>query len=172
MIRNEILITEYDRNELQNLLAVVPWPGRDQRHWEMLAAEVERARVVADHEAPSDLVTMRSRVRVRDLDTGAIATYELVYPWEADISEGRISVLAPIGTALLGYRAGAVIEWPVPGGMRTLRVERVRQRDAKPPATPQHTAVTRRRTADQRLRSQRRPRWAGRPRTPRRLRAA
>jgi regulator of nucleoside diphosphate kinase len=68
---------------------------------------------------------MNSTVRLRDLDTGDMETYTLVYPAEADVDEQLISVLAPIGTAILGYRVGDVIKWPVPGGFVRLRVEKI-----------------------------------------------
>ena len=68
---------------------------------------------------------MNSVVRLRDLDSGETEEYELVYPADADMAHNRISVLAPIGTAILGYRLGDVIEWPVPAGLRRLRVEEV-----------------------------------------------
>ena len=74
---------------------------------------------------PEDVVTMNSTVRVRDLETGEVDTYTLVYPHEADIEENKLSVLAPVGTALLGYRAGDVVEWPVPAGITRFRVEEV-----------------------------------------------
>ena len=78
-----------------------------------------------DDEVPSDVVTMSSIVSLRDLDSGETEEYELVYPADADLENNRISILAPIGTAILGYRVGDVIEWPVPGGLRRLRVEEV-----------------------------------------------
>jgi regulator of nucleoside diphosphate kinase len=68
---------------------------------------------------------MNSTVRLRDLDSGEVETYTLVYPNEADAEENRISVLAPIGTAIIGYRVGDVIKWPVPGGFVRLRVEEI-----------------------------------------------
>ena len=68
---------------------------------------------------------MNSTVRLRDLETGEEETYTLVYPDEADIGENKLSVLAPVGTALLGYRAGDVVEWPVPAGVRRFRIEEV-----------------------------------------------
>ncbi|MGB4785506.1 MAG: GreA/GreB family elongation factor, partial [Candidatus Acidiferrum sp.] len=74
---------------------------------------------------PADTVTMHSHVRVRDLDTGGESTYTLVFPSDADIAKGKISILAPIATALLGYREGDEIEWPTPGGRRRLNVIRV-----------------------------------------------
>ena len=68
---------------------------------------------------------MNSSVRLRDLDSGETEGYELVEPTDADMTFDRISVLAPIGTAILGYRLGDVIEWPVPAGLRRLRVEEI-----------------------------------------------
>lgn len=90
-----------------------------------LAGELQRARVVPRAEIPPDVVTMGSTVRLADLETGEQETYTLVYPDEADIEENKLSVLAPIGTALLGYRAGDEVEWPVPAGVRRFRVEEV-----------------------------------------------
>ena len=65
---------------------------------------------------------MNSRVRVKDLNDGREITYQIVYPAHADIARNRISVLAPIGTGLLGYTAGTTLEWRVPAGMRRLRI--------------------------------------------------
>lgn len=126
MNSRHILITESDMSKLRKLLDLRMGPAsRDQHHLEMLARELERAEVVRSEEIPPDVVTMNSHVRVRDLDAGKDFSYTLVFPEAADISEGRISVLAPIGTALLGYREGDEIEWIVPGGMRRIRVVEV-----------------------------------------------
>ena len=104
--------------------------ARARRRWEelhlvALAEELEDAEVVEPESVPPDVVTMRSRVRVLDMVSGQTATYTLCYPVEADLEAGRLSVLAPIGTALLGYREGDVVEWPVPGGVRVLRIEKL-----------------------------------------------
>ena len=90
-----------------------------------LEGELRRARVVPRSDVPSEVITMNSVVRLRDLDTDEVEEYELAYPAEADVAHNRISVLAPIGTAILGYRLGDVIEWPVPAGLRRLQVEEV-----------------------------------------------
>ena len=66
-----------------------------------------------------------SRVHLTDLDSGEELLFTVVFPSRANADEGRISVLAPLGTAVLGYRAGDLIEWDVPGGRRRLRVLRV-----------------------------------------------
>jgi len=68
---------------------------------------------------------MKSRVRVLDLDDICELEYTIVYPHEADYANGKISVLAPIGTALLGYREGDTVEWQVPGGRRRLKIDAV-----------------------------------------------
>ena len=94
-------------------------------HVDALEQELERADVVEPARIPPDVVTMRSRVRVRDVRSGTETVYTLVFPCEASVADGRLSVLAPIGTALLGYRQGDVIEWPVPAGMRQLEVAEV-----------------------------------------------
>jgi regulator of nucleoside diphosphate kinase len=94
-------------------------------HLESLAAELERAEIVEDAEIPSDVITMHSRVLVQDLTTGAYRIYTLVFPNEADLVLDKVSVLAPIGTALLGYRTGDIIAWNMPGGTRRLFVKDV-----------------------------------------------
>ena len=68
---------------------------------------------------------MNSRVRIEDADTGEQNVYTVVFPSDASVAEKKISVLAPIGTALLGSRAGGTVDWPVPAGMRTMRIQEV-----------------------------------------------
>jgi regulator of nucleoside diphosphate kinase len=68
---------------------------------------------------------MQSRVRVADIDSGERREFVLVYPSKADVSANRISVLAPLGTAVLGYREGDEVEWIMPSGLQRLRIERV-----------------------------------------------
>jgi len=91
----------------------------------MLQQELERARVVAPEEVPPDVVTMNSKARVRDVATNEEMTYTLVFPEQADIEQGKISVVAPIGTAMLGQRVEDEFEWQVPAGPVRLRVEEV-----------------------------------------------
>lgn len=79
---------------------------------------------------PKDVIRMNSRVRVFDFDTRRSEMYTLTFPEEADISKGMISVLAPLGIALLGRRKRDVVEAQVPGGVRQLRVESVRSEAA------------------------------------------
>lgn len=118
-----ILISELEMIKLRQMLDLrMNSPALDRQHFEMLANELDRAEVVSNNAIPADVITMHSRVRFRNLESEEQVTYTLVFPAEADISANKISVLAPIGTALLGYREGAVIKWPVPGGLRQLEV--------------------------------------------------
>ena len=91
-----------------------------------LRGELERAEIVAPEEVPSNVITMNSRAELVDLDSHERMEFTLVFPREADIEEGRISVLAPLGTAMLGYHVGDEFEWVVPYGRRRLRVAAVR----------------------------------------------
>jgi regulator of nucleoside diphosphate kinase len=90
-----------------------------------LEEELDRADIVDPRDMPPDVITMRSTVRLKDLVNGEANTYSLVFPTEADFTQGKISVLAPIGTAILGYRRGDTIEWPVPSGLRRLKVDEI-----------------------------------------------
>jgi regulator of nucleoside diphosphate kinase len=86
-----------------------------------LRAELERADVVDARDVPDDVITMNSTARFRDEASGEEREMSLVYPREADGSPDKVSILAPVGSALLGLRVGHAIEWPVPGG-RTVRL--------------------------------------------------
>jgi len=121
-----IYITELDYNRLNGLIdRARENNGVDAEYLKKLEAELERAEVVDPKDIPADVVTMRSKVRLKDLVSGERNTYSLVFPTEADSTEGKISVLAPIGTAILGYGRGDTIEWPVPSGLRRLKVEEI-----------------------------------------------
>jgi regulator of nucleoside diphosphate kinase len=97
--------------------------GRDAAAWAALEEEISGARVVEPAAVPPDVVTMNSRVSFDDVDTEERLEVTLVYPQDADVERDRVSVLAPVGSALLGLSVGQTIEWPVPGGKnRRLRV--------------------------------------------------
>ena len=126
MAVRDIFITEEDFERLSGLLEGARRRNpRDREHVDRLAFELDRARVVTLSEIPEGVVRMGSHVAVRDLDTGATIAFTVVLPSEADVDHGKLSVLAPLGTAVLGYREGDLIEWQVPGRTRRLHVERV-----------------------------------------------
>jgi regulator of nucleoside diphosphate kinase len=125
MRNRPIVITRTDAARLRELLATRARAARDQDHLEELSEELERARIADPNEVPADVITIHTRIQVLDVVSGERSELMLVLPRESDAGAGRISVLAPLGTALLGYRAGDEVEWQMPGGLRRLRIERV-----------------------------------------------
>lgn len=127
MSKDAIYITTQDQERLTKLIEFTRerHNGFSRENVNKLEEELERANVVEPKDIPPDVITMRSTVRLKDLQTGEDMAYWLVFPTEANFDEGKISILAPIGTALLGYKRGDVIEWQVPSGLRRLRVEEV-----------------------------------------------
>lgn len=92
-----------------------------------LSDELDRAHVLPDECDPGEVVRMGSEVEFRDRETGSVRTITLVYPNAANIADGRISVLTPVGTALLGLTVGDSIDWEAPSGQsRALTVLSVR----------------------------------------------
>jgi regulator of nucleoside diphosphate kinase len=123
-----IVVAEDDARRLAFLLGGRS-EERDASHLRELSEELERAIIVSPELIPEGVITMYSVASVLDLASGACHEIRLVYPHDADPASGRISVLAPLGTALLGYRAGDELEWIMPGGLRRLRIESVRSAD-------------------------------------------
>jgi len=97
----------------------------DREYLDQLEEELPQAEVVNPEDIPQDVITMRSKVRLKDLKSGQTVMYSLVFPSEANSNEGHISVLAPVGTALLGNRSGDVVESRVPSGLRRLKVKEI-----------------------------------------------
>ena len=124
MATRRIFVTTQDHERLA-FIGRMADEDLDRSDLEGLAQELEQASVVAPEDVPPDVVTMNSRVRLLDLDENSAVEYTLVYPGDADYSQGRISIVAPIGAAMLGYREGDEIDWAVPGGRRRFRVEAV-----------------------------------------------
>src|SRR5689334_24988526 len=121
-----IYITEPDYNRLSALIEKKRESnGIDRQYLNKLEAELDRAEIVDAKDIPANVITMRSTVRLKDLVSGEANTYSLVFPTEADFSQGKISILAPIGTAILGYKSGDTIEWVVPSGLRRLKVDKI-----------------------------------------------
>jgi len=121
-----IYITDDDLQSLRKLLeSKGKLEGRDKQSLRDLKNELDRAIVLSAREIPHYVLTMHSKFRLKDLDTGDVSEYTLVYPGEADISRGKLSVLAPIGTALLGYQELDTIEWRVPAGLKRFRIEQI-----------------------------------------------
>lgn len=107
-----IIITRVDLQRLERLLDSLEEYGPGA---EALEQELARAQVVGHDEVPAGVVTMNSRVHCREEASGKDYHLTLVYPQDAG-GEGRVSILAPVGSALLGLSVGQHIYWPAPGG--------------------------------------------------------
>ncbi len=126
MKNQNIIITAADKAELENILSVVgKISERAQGELHGLRSEVERAQVLPSDRIPPDVITLNSTAQLLDLETGEIIDFTLVLPKDAKIEDGKISVLAPLGTAMLGYRVGDEFEWPIPYGLRRLKITHV-----------------------------------------------
>ncbi len=126
MAQRVIYITRPDMEKLRKLIdAVRENTAKPTANLDSLEKELDRARVVASKKIPKDVVTMNSVVRLQDLASEEESTYTLVFPAQANVGDNKISILAPIGTALIGYGVGDIIEWQVPSGMRRLKVQEV-----------------------------------------------
>lgn len=127
MIRTrDIIVTQKDLECLRELLRDCRESrSESEEYLRALAEELDRATVVASEDVPADTITMNSTVRVAVERSRKHQTWTIVYPHHANMDEGRISVLAPLGTALLGYREGDTLEWNVPAGRRRYRVIKI-----------------------------------------------
>jgi regulator of nucleoside diphosphate kinase len=125
-IKNPIYVTSQDKQRLEELLIEIELSD-PRKHGDLkaLTQELRRAVVVDPKDVFSDVITMNSRAEMRDLESGETDAFTLVFPSEANIDEEKISVLAPIGAGMLGYRVGDEFEWNVPGGLRRMKVTKV-----------------------------------------------
>lgn len=115
-----LYVTEPDMERLQGLIEI--GDRSNARYLAALEDELVHAHVVCPKEVPRNVITMNSMVLIEDLDTGEARIYTIVFPGETKRIPGAVSVLAPIGTALIGCREGDVIEWDVPIGTVRLKV--------------------------------------------------
>ncbi|MFA6239907.1 MAG: nucleoside diphosphate kinase regulator [Candidatus Hydrogenedentales bacterium] len=126
MAKRKIYITTQDRARIENLLSEQPHdPLHARTDHEDLVAELKLAKIVEPKRVPPNVVTMRSRVVLCEVESGTKRELTLVYPDEADVDTGKISVLSPVGTAILGYSAGDTVAWKVPTGVKQFKVEEI-----------------------------------------------
>ncbi|NLJ76665.1 MAG: nucleoside diphosphate kinase regulator [Peptococcaceae bacterium] len=122
----QIFITEKDKIKLQKLInEAKEFHPSSEVYLNNLEQELDRAQLVDSQKVPHDVITMHSKVLLRDIDSGEEMIYTLVYPNEANIMEDKISVLAPVGTAIIGLREKDAIDWKIPSGMVRLEVKEI-----------------------------------------------
>lgn len=126
MVDDRALVTDANHARLQAMLVGLPSLGDAFRaRVRKLGEELTYADRVEAASVDGDVVTMNSRIRTRDLDTGRTETFTLVYHADSDMFAGRVSVLTTLGMAVLGRRVGDVIEHPVRQGTRRIMVEEI-----------------------------------------------
>lgn len=109
--QDSLILTQDDFQKLSSLVSTT-----QSEIAELLEEELGRASIVSNDKLPQDVVSMNSTISFQDLDTNKDSIVTLVYPHEANIDENKISILAPIGSALIGLKVGQTINWPVPNG--------------------------------------------------------
>lgn len=126
MNRN-IHITSMDLERLNTMIEKAQYDATKEKQFylDKLSSELKHATIVESRDIPENIVTMNSIVRVHDFNYDEETTYTIVYPEKANISINMISILAPIGTALIGYSVGDIIEWDVPEGTIKLQIKEI-----------------------------------------------
>lgn len=123
MTTRKIYITATDRQRLGDMLeTALAAKNRDATFLKELARELASAETVEPKDVPPEVVTMNSRVILQDETSGERMEYTLVFPEQANIEQGRLSVVSPIGTAILGYAKGDTLTWQTPGGPRQIQI--------------------------------------------------
>ncbi|MBA7498140.1 Regulator of nucleoside diphosphate kinase [subsurface metagenome] len=123
MSKKLIYITDNDMKRLKEL--IMEADNGNKKYLRELKDELDKGEVVDSRDIPNNIITMNSKVRLRDINTQKEMICWLVFPDDSNADQGKISILAPIGTALLGYKVGDIIEWKVPAGLTKLKVEEI-----------------------------------------------
>lgn len=119
--RNPVIISVSDHNVIRKLIGNSTAASDEMS----LAYELSRAIVVSKEEVPAGTVRLDSTVSVLDLDTNKEKTFTIVIPSRADIKSGLVSILSPIGAALIGFRKGQEVVWHMPRGLKQFRITEV-----------------------------------------------
>lgn len=122
----KLFVSKFDKERLENLLYRAIENGHENKEaLKALGTELKNAKIVNPKNIPANIVTMNTKLILKDVKTSKETTYTLVFPDDTDKESGTISILAPIGTAILGYAEGDIIEWPVPSGIRKIQIEKI-----------------------------------------------
>ena len=117
-LKNPIIITEEDYQQLKGYINHDA--GNDEEM--TLSAELKRTVILSKDAFPSHAVRLNSKVSVQDLDTDRVIEFTLVMPAHADMHKNKVSILTPMGAALIGFRKGEEVRWKVPAGFKRFRI--------------------------------------------------
>jgi regulator of nucleoside diphosphate kinase len=125
-MKDEILVSKVDYKRLNSMiLRLLEMKNANLIELNRLNMEIKRAIVIEPWKMESDYITMNSEIKFTHLGTGATSTVRLVYPQDAGLNEGNISVLSPLGCALLGNRKGQTISFNAPGGNQRVIIDEI-----------------------------------------------
>lgn len=126
MTTHPLFLTHSDHQRLSALLQAARRDKlEDPIHLDSLAQELEAAAIVPADEVPGDVVTLHTRMKLEFPDASRFTSCQIVLPSELNLSAGRVSVLSPLGTALIGRRAGDAVEYSVRGIARSVRIAEI-----------------------------------------------
>jgi len=124
--KRPICITEQNLERLQGLIDFVrPTNEIDLENFEWLEDELYRANIIEPENIPLDVVTINSKVQLREIDSDIEVVFTLVFPSDANLAEHKISILTPIGLAVIGRQTGDIVEWRAQGGMKRAKIEKM-----------------------------------------------
>ncbi|MCG6146094.1 nucleoside diphosphate kinase regulator [Leptospira bandrabouensis] len=124
--KSKLCITHFDYSRLKQMISDYTKRNKMDPNIKDLLGEIERAQKVDSQTIPPNFVTMNSVIELKNLNELEFQEFKLVFPEEANTEENKISVLAPIGTAILGYKIGDVIQWKIPSGVNQFQITNIK----------------------------------------------
>ncbi|MFI4912856.1 MAG: GreA/GreB family elongation factor [Sedimentisphaeraceae bacterium JB056] len=124
--KDQIYLTKSDRGKLIKMVNdFLSSSSKDKKNLLLLKEEIGRAEIIDAEQIPQKIITMNSTAKLKNIETEEEMFIQLVYPWDADSDDYKISVLSPIGIAVLGYGAGDNVDAIVPAGLRRLKIDQI-----------------------------------------------
>jgi regulator of nucleoside diphosphate kinase len=122
-------LTQTDFDSINNIIKIIPYTEttKEQRHF---SEELKKCKIVKDAKLPKDVIKIDSMVAVEDITRKSIMNFQIVMPEQANMKEMKISIMAPLAIALLGYKKDFTVDWHMPAGPRKLKIIKVENMDA------------------------------------------
>lgn len=118
------ILTTSDYKTIHTLIQNLPTHLKG-KEVSQLQQEIKSAQIVSDDSITEDIIQLNSKFEVVELSSGKRMNFQLVLPHQADLKQNKISILSPLGVALIGFRKGMTIEWVLPGGLKKLQINHV-----------------------------------------------
>lgn len=128
------ILTTSDYKTIHTLLQNLPAHLKG-KEVSLLQQEIKSAQIVSDESISEDIIQLNSKFEVVELSSGKTMSLQLALPHQADLKQNKISILSPLGVALIGFSKGMTVEWMLPGGLKKLQINRVEKISASTPKT-------------------------------------